>query len=91
MNRRFNGMGKPIELIGVYKRHNGKHMLLRDVVTTDGRPFRDHMWLPYTKRFRRLKLRPDQTVHFKGKLAQYRKRDGTWQLKVQNIGQMRVI
>lgn len=91
MNRRFNGMGKPIELIGVYKYNNGNHMLLHDVVTMDGRPFRDHMWLPYTKRFRKLRLRPDQSVRFKGKLAQYRKRDGTWQLKVQNIGQMRVI
>ena len=66
-------------------------MLLRDVVTLDGKRFREHMWLPYTKRFKRLKLRQGQSVQFKGKLKQYRKRDGSWQLNVQNIGHMRVI
>lgn len=51
----------------------GNHMLLRDVIATCETPFRDHIWLPHTARFRRERIRKGDHLRFAGKVNRYYK------------------
>lgn len=57
--------------VGHVKKQRGKRMLLRDINCIDGTPFRDHLHLPYTKRFRRKELEPGDKLTIRGKVNRY--------------------
>jgi hypothetical protein len=84
-------IGKRVSFVARYSGGNRRHMLLHGVETAAGDVLRDHMWLPYTKRFKKLALRRGQYIAFAGKVKKYRKHDGTWQWGVQNISEIEVL
>jgi len=84
-------IGKRVRFVAVYTGCTRKGLLLHDVATQAGDSFRDHMWLPNTKRFRKLRLRAGMQISFKAKVKRYRKRDGTWQFNVQNLSEIEVM
>lgn len=90
-SKRDYRMGEPVELIGLFERSNRRYFLLTDVVTLDGVPFRDHLWLRLTKRFRRLRLRKGQSVHLKAVVNRYQRKNGSWDINVQFISKMKAI
>ena len=52
----------------------GRKMLLKDVQSIDGTPFRDHLLIPYTNRFRRKNLRRGDCITLRGKVNRYFKK-----------------
>lgn len=68
-------IGKQHTFTARFIRAGHRQMLLRDVSCTDGTHFRDHLFLPYTKTFRRKKLRNGDTLTIRGKVNRYYKKD----------------
>lgn len=55
---------------------DGNYMLLRHVINTDKRRLtRDHMWIRYTKKWKKLLLDPGAIIRFNAKLNRYKKKD----------------
>lgn len=51
-------------------------MLLRDIIScADGSTFRDHMLIPYTKRFRKHDLQCGDILTLRGKVNRYFKKE----------------
>ncbi len=67
-------ISKRYTFTAIYVYHNGTQMLLCDVCRVDGLLFRDHLFLPYTGKFKRLDLKHGDTIRITGKVNRYYKR-----------------
>lgn len=67
-------ISKRYTFTATYIRNHCGRMLLEDVRRIDGIQFRDHMFLPYTAKFKRLALQYGDTVRLTGKINRYFKR-----------------
>lgn len=67
-------IGKRCVFVGTFASENGAQMLLNDVCREDGVLFRDHVYIPYTTRFRKLALKSGDRVRLVGKVNRYWKR-----------------
>lgn len=91
MNKR-KLIGKRVTLFARFNGSNDKHMLLVNVRTENGAHFREHLWMPYGKRFRRLEMARGCTVRLRGKVNRYwYKPKQRWQYEVTNVNQFEVI
>ena len=62
------------------------------VRTENGARFREHLWMPYGKRFRRLEMERGCQVRLRGKVNRYwYKPKARWQYEVTNVNQFEVI
>lgn len=66
-------IGSRHEFIGVVESFNSKHICLEDVRfnTIDCELFRDHAWLVYCRKWKRMGLKAGDIVKFSGKINQY--------------------
>lgn len=55
----------------ILKRSHDGYLLLGDIHTTDGIFFRDHLWVPNTKKFNKLGLDAGDDIFFSAKVNQY--------------------
>lgn len=67
-------IGKRYTFTGVFACVQTGHMLLEDVRRTDGVLFRDHLFVPFTRRFKRLDLREGDVLRLSGKVNRYFKK-----------------
>ena len=67
-------ISKRYTFIATFVHRSGTQILLRDVYRIDGIQFRDHLFLPYTAKFRRLDLKHGDTIRICGKINRYYKR-----------------
>lgn len=65
---------------------NNRHICLENVCfdTIDCKLFRDHIWIVYCRKWKRLELRVGDSVRFSGKINQYN-HWGKYQLELTNI------
>lgn len=66
-------IGKRIKLKSQYINSSGEAILLRNITTLEGEVFRDHIWLPSTKKFEKLNLMKNDQIIFEGKINTYYK------------------
>lgn len=59
-------------------------MILHNIQTLDGIPFRDHINIPYTRRYRRQQLNRGDTIFLRGKVNRYYKKPPGEKYKVRN-------
>ena len=69
-----NRISKRHTFTAIYVHNNGTQMLLRDVYCTNGQLFRDHLFIPYTARMKRLALQRGDCVRLTGKVNRYFKK-----------------
>ena len=55
------------------KRKAKLHLLLADIEDADGNFFRDHLWIPYTRKFKSLQLEHGDIITFWAKVYNYRR------------------
>lgn len=67
-------ISKRYTFTAVFIRHRNGKMLVEDVRRVDGRLFRDHLFLPYTGKFKRLCLEYGDVIRLTGKVNRYWKR-----------------
>lgn len=67
-------IGKRFSFTATFVGAGQRYMLLGDVRHSDGALFRRHLWLRYTRRFRKQRLRSGDRLCFQGKVNRYYKR-----------------
>jgi len=70
----FEQISREYVFKATYMSSKDGHMRLIDISTDAGVYFRDHIYLPYTKRFKRLELERFDVIRFRAKVNSYRKK-----------------
>lgn len=67
-------IGKQYIFTAQYHLHQRGHMILTDVRRQDGELLREHLLIPYTRRFRKRDLSHGDTIRLRGKVNRYFKK-----------------
>lgn len=68
-------ISKAFTFTATYERAGARYMLLKDVQREpDGARFRDHLFVPFTARFKRLRLQHGDVLRLRGKVNRYYKK-----------------
>ena len=66
-------IGQEFTFVGYFRKHYDGMMLLENVHRDDGVKFRDHLHVPFTKRFKKLGLCEGDCLKISGKVNRYYK------------------
>lgn len=82
----FDHISKQYIFYGVYSHHKSGQMMLENVEREGGQHFRQHLFIPYTQRFKNLGLERGDVIRFRAKVNTYQKRrDKTKAWKGDNV------